>query len=72
MYFLEKESASDARICSRMSERSPRAPAECGFDVPEHEVNLARSLFVLPKHAQTSLRPLAEIQARIGHRDARG
>ena len=29
---------------------------------------LARSLFVQPKHAQTSLRPPAEIQARIGHR----
>ena len=39
----------------------------CRFrnDEPKHEVNLARSLFVQLKHAQTSLRAPPAFQARI-------
>ena len=58
----------------------PRVPWPNGITVqlvPESKIDcasqiLARSLFVQLKHAQTSLRPPAAFQARIGHRGYSG
>ena len=59
----------DARTGSGELYTASRVVSDRRNNEPEQDVNLARSLFVQPKHARDKSRGLtAEIQARIRHK----